>query len=73
MRHIDYGLGVLTKRALGRWSGDEAFDLASVYRTLLAEGELAGFDVPGRFYEIGSHAGLEETRAYLAGKGTHAR
>jgi NDP-sugar pyrophosphorylase family protein len=73
MRHIDYGLGVLTKQGLGRWSGDEAFDLASVYRTLLAEGELAGFDVPGRFYEIGSHAGLEETRAYLAGKGTHAR
>jgi N-acetyl-alpha-D-muramate 1-phosphate uridylyltransferase len=72
MRHIDYGLGVLTKRAFAGYGPDEAFDLASVYRTLLAADELAGFDVPGRFYEIGSHAGLDETRAYLSTRGTHA-
>jgi dTDP-glucose pyrophosphorylase len=30
-------------------------------------------DVPGRFCEIGSPKGLEETRAYLAGKGVAAR
>ncbi|HMC78462.1 MAG TPA: nucleotidyltransferase family protein [Vicinamibacterales bacterium] len=73
MHHIDYGLGALKADALTRYAADEAFDLSSVYRTLLAEDELAAFDVPGRFYEIGSHAGLEETRRHLSGRGTHAR
>ena len=52
---------------------DDAFDLAALYQDLLANGDLAGFEVPGRFYEIGSPAGLEETRAYLAAKGISTR
>ena len=35
---------------------------------MLRRGELAGFEVTERFYEIGSVAGLEETRAHLAGR-----
>ena len=66
MRHIDYGLGAFRKDAFAPYAEGEAFDLAAVYRRLLGEGRLAGFDVPGRFYEIGSPAGLEETREYLA-------
>ena len=66
MRHIDYGLGAFTKGAFAPHAEGETFDLATVYRRLLAEGRLAGFDVPGRFYEIGSPAGLAETRRYLA-------
>ena len=70
MRHIDYGLGAFHKRAFAPHEDGEAFDLVAVYQRLLADGELAGFDVPGRFYEIGSPDGLEETRGYLAGKGS---
>jgi len=70
MRHIDYGLGAFRKDAFAAHDGSDAFDLVAVYQRLLADGQLAGFDVPGRFYEIGSPAGLEETRAYLAGKGS---
>ena len=66
MRHIDYGLGVLTARALARFPPIEPFDLAAVYQQLLAAGELAAFEVAERFYEIGSPEGLEETRAFLA-------
>ena len=36
---------------------------------MLRRGELAGFEVTERFYEIGSVAGLEETRQHLAGRG----
>jgi NDP-sugar pyrophosphorylase family protein len=70
MRHVDYGLGVFRKSAFAGRDEDEAFDLAAVYQELLAKNDLAGFEAPGRFYEIGSPAGLEETRAYLAAKGT---
>jgi MurNAc alpha-1-phosphate uridylyltransferase len=65
MRHIDYGLGAFHRSAFDAHAAGEAFDLVEVYQELLARNELAGFDVPGRYYEIGSLAGLDETRAYL--------
>ena len=43
-------------------------DLAAVYQEMLRRGELAGFEVTERFYEIGSVAGLAETREHLAGR-----
>jgi D-sedoheptulose 7-phosphate isomerase len=76
MRHLDYGLGMFRAdvfRSMGeggrrKAEDSEAFDLASVYQQLLAEDQLAGYEVATRFYEIGSPAGLEETRAHIAGK-----
>jgi len=65
MRHIDYGLGVFRKSAFADRGADDTFDLAEVYQGLLRQGDLAGFEVANRFYEIGSLAGLEETRAHL--------
>lgn len=68
MRHIDYGLGILSKTAFESFSGKRVFDLSEVYVKLLANGQLAGYEVNERFYEIGSFAGLEETDAYLTNK-----
>ena len=62
MRHIDYGLGVLTSRALAAFPPDRPFDLALVYQRLVADDDLAALEVSERFYEIGSPEGLEETR-----------
>jgi N-acetyl-alpha-D-muramate 1-phosphate uridylyltransferase len=68
MAHIDYGLGVVAAEALGRYSTDEPFDLANVYQTLSECGQLAGFEVHDRFYEIGSHSGLKEAEEYFLTK-----
>ena len=65
MRHIDYGLGVLSAAAFSTWPNGEAFDLADVYRDLIARGQLAGYEVKQRFYEIGTPAGLAELDALL--------
>src|SRR5262245_8827394 len=65
MRHVDYGLGVLRTSLLARVPEAEPFDLADLYGALAAEGQLAGYEVTRRFYEIGSPAGLAETRALL--------
>ncbi len=73
MRHIDYGLGAFRRAAFSGYAEDEAFDLVRVYQDLLAHEDLVGFEVPGRFYEIGSPAGLDETRAYLARNESVAR
>ena len=37
----------------------------AVHRDLLAKEALSGFEVSERFYEIGTLAGLEETRNYF--------
>jgi NDP-sugar pyrophosphorylase family protein len=67
MQHIDYGLGVLNSTALAGWPESKAFDLAEVYRDLIARNELAGFEVTQRFYEVGSAEGLAELDAMLRG------
>jgi NDP-sugar pyrophosphorylase family protein len=68
MRHVDYGLGAFRHGAFVAPGADAAFDLAVVYQALLARHSLAGFETTHRFYEIGSIAGLEETRTHLATK-----
>jgi len=66
MTHIDYGLGGLCADALAPRPDGERFDLVTVYQSLLARDQLAGYEVPERFYEIGSVPGLEDTRRLLA-------
>ncbi|PAW78736.1 MAG: nucleotidyl transferase [Verrucomicrobia bacterium Tous-C9LFEB] len=65
MHHIDYGLGVLTRAAFDGFPTTGPFDLAEVYRRLLAHEQLAAFESPTRFYEIGSAAGLAELDEFL--------
>lgn len=68
MRHIDYGLGVFRRAAFDGFPRDEVVDLADVQKALLARGELEGYEVAQRFYEIGSHAGLAELDQLLRAK-----
>jgi NDP-sugar pyrophosphorylase family protein len=60
MRHIDYGLSLFQANVFQARPVDQPFDLAEVMMQLVAERELAGFEVGERFYEIGSPAGLSE-------------
>jgi len=69
MEYIDYGLSVLTKEAVTGFDAGDAFDLADLYKDLVDRGEMAGYEVTRRFYEIGSHEGLEETRKFLEMRG----
>ncbi len=66
MRHIDYGLSVFRASVFQERPEGIAFDLADVMKQLVAQKDLAGFEVPERFYEIGSHAGIAELEALLA-------
>ena len=68
MLHIDYGLSLFRAAVLSSRPDGTAFDLADVMTQLVAQKDLAGFEVPERFYEIGSHAGLAELETLLATK-----
>lgn len=65
MKHIDYGLGLLSQSAFKTFSRNESFDLARVYQMLLSQRQLAAFEVKRRFYEIGSREGIEELANHL--------
>ena len=66
MRHIDYGLSLFRADVFEKYPADEKFDLADVMTKLVAETQLAGYEVPERFYEIGSHEGLAELERLLS-------
>jgi NDP-sugar pyrophosphorylase family protein len=69
MHHIDYGLGVFRAAAFAGFPRDAVVDLAEVQKALVARGQLAGYEVPERFFEIGSPAGLAELDRLLRGAG----
>ena len=68
MAYIDYGLGVLSKSVVEHYCQEIVFDLAMVYEALANAGQLAGFEVFERFYEIGSPDGLAQTEDFLGSK-----
>ncbi|MEO6772594.1 MAG: sugar phosphate nucleotidyltransferase [Kofleriaceae bacterium] len=64
MTHIDWGLGAFRAAAFAGYP-EGKLDLQRVYQDLLANDQLFGYEVTERFYEIGSHTGLEELRHLL--------
>ncbi len=68
MKYIDYGLSLFRASAFAEWPSDKPFDLAQVMGLLVLQKQLAGYEVPERFFEIGSHAGLAELEALLSQK-----
>jgi len=65
MSFIDYGLGIMNKKCFNNVIDNEVSDLAGIYKNLAEQGELFGYDVKERFYEIGSFAGIEEFKNYI--------
>ncbi|MFN5062513.1 MAG: sugar phosphate nucleotidyltransferase [Pseudomonadota bacterium] len=60
MRHIDYGLMVFSRDVFDTVPDGEPYDLAAVLEEQVSRGNVTGFEVNERFYEIGSHSGLKD-------------
>ena len=73
MRHIDYGLGLFRSAAFDDCPRNAVVDLATVQADLCRRGELAGYEMPERFYEIGSPTGLKELDQLLREAGDGRR
>ncbi len=68
MKYVDYGLGVFGRTVFETRPENHFIDLADIYQELLAEGNLAAFEVNKRFYEIGSSQGIRDLETYLANR-----
>jgi NDP-sugar pyrophosphorylase family protein len=66
MRYIDYGLMICSTQIFDNSRSDAPFDLADTLENLSQKGELAGYEVDQRFYEIGSPGGLAELNQWLS-------
>jgi NDP-sugar pyrophosphorylase family protein len=66
MRYIDYGLMICTRQIFDDSPSGVPFDLAERLENLSRKGELAGYEVHQRFFEIGSPAGLAELDRLLS-------
>ncbi|HEY7069370.1 MAG TPA: sugar phosphate nucleotidyltransferase [Acidimicrobiales bacterium] len=67
MTYIDYGLSVVSARAVSeRIPRDAVSDLAELFTDLGERGMLAGFEVYERFYEVGSESGIADLEDMLA-------
>jgi NDP-sugar pyrophosphorylase family protein len=65
-QYIDYGLSALKRSVIAeRVPANVKADLAGVFHALSVEGQLAGYEVTARFYEIGSPAGLLDFEQWL--------
>jgi N-acetyl-alpha-D-muramate 1-phosphate uridylyltransferase len=69
MHYIDYGLSILDASALASAALGRSFDVADLLQSLAAAGELAGYEVFERFYEVGSVQGLAALDAHLTSGG----
>jgi len=65
MDYIDYGLGMFNANVFEHLADGEPSDLAEIYKLLIEQDQLMGYEVYSRFYEIGSPFGLKETEDYL--------
>jgi NDP-sugar pyrophosphorylase family protein len=66
MHWIDYGLCCLTRQVVSDIEGADPVDLAPVLGDLARRRELAAYETPERFYEIGSADGLAALQDRLA-------
>jgi NDP-sugar pyrophosphorylase family protein len=65
MNYIDYGLGIISAQVFSGFKSEKSFDLDKMYHQLSISSQLSAYEVTTRFYEIGSHAGIEQTESYL--------
>jgi NDP-sugar pyrophosphorylase family protein len=65
--HIDYGLSALQRSLIPSFVPSHGkADLATLFHALSLRGELAGFEVEQRFFEIGSPRGHQDFEQWVA-------
>jgi len=65
MKHIDYGLSIMTQEAFTTYKHDRFFDLGDLYEFLVEHKLMYPYLVTERFYEIGTPESLAETNQYF--------
>lgn len=66
MTHIDSGVALLSRSIIDNLIPPNVnIDLSSFYQQLIQKGQLGGYEIQDRYFEIGSKQGLQEFEEYL--------
>jgi hypothetical protein len=65
MKYIDYGLTIVRKNIFDNIKKGDIFDFSLILENLSNKNKLGAFQVPKRFYEIGSFQGIKDLEIYL--------
>jgi NDP-sugar pyrophosphorylase family protein len=68
MHWIDFGFSVLGRGIVEAIPSGDVCDLGDVFHDLSLQGDLAGFEVRTRFFEVGSPDGAAALESYLEGQ-----
>jgi NDP-sugar pyrophosphorylase family protein len=68
MTYIDYGFSIYKKAVFAKLTTEKYLDLSEIIESLVITGDLSGYEVNQRFYEIGSFQGIEDFNLYLGEK-----
>ena len=68
MSYIDYGFSIFKREVFSNLTSRKFLDLSETIEDLVKSGDLYGYEVDQRFYEIGSFRGIEEFNMYLEDK-----
>ena len=68
MNHIDYGFSIFNKKIFDKEPMGVAIDLQQIIGSVVKSGELLGYEVTERFYEIGSFKGIDDFKKYMEAK-----
>jgi NDP-sugar pyrophosphorylase family protein len=65
MVYIDYGVSILRKKVLDMVPSNQVYSLEELFPALIKQNEMLASETKERFFEIGSHRGLEEFKKYV--------
>lgn len=67
MKHIDAGLTLIKYSLTEFYNSKDFSDLSNLYKVLAENGQLGGYDIGVRYFEVGSKIGISELEAHLKG------
>lgn len=65
MVYIEYGANIFRKEVLEFIPEDQPYTLEALFPKLIEQEQLLAYEMPKRFYQIGSPQGLEEFKRYV--------
>lgn len=65
-KYIDFGISYFKREAFMGYEPNQTVDLAEICERLSNGQQLTGYEVHQRYYEVGSHQGIEELSKYLS-------
>jgi MurNAc alpha-1-phosphate uridylyltransferase len=69
LRYVDYGIGCYESTIFASLESQAPLDLGQICSKLAAKGDLAGYEIEERFYEIGSFEGIKDFTEYIEKSG----